>query len=620
MSSRSGARGGRSILDAKAKMRSLPLQYEARYSELLTRTGGESELTVKRIAVSVAVLRELLSAKVLGPFQGFLQRLMGHILDAVYSDEVCTSPIASMANVECLEKVPYFDVAARRSREVERLNGENAALRSKMSDLEDEVSRLKALGQQKYQPNELESRVLELEYKLKMTTDDLNACKLDHSNLVVEKSRDLSRLEHEVESWKRNSTQVSNKLQDLEGKRRYLRHLHQKFTGLRTAQDTEGARGGEGGNAEAFDDFTKLTKQLCMLQNAVMDEYESLLEGTSTEKMRNLRQGFVGDISIVQKELHALMAKLKTFPDRDEDIKRLGLLQEEEFIEKEVKEEAGREDKVFNSERIWARYRKYAEDVDTIPRYRRTFDLAKLSRLVRNILQAKYKAKESAAPDDETQNEFLEDFFYTYLEDIYGLKTTVVHVAFDILSSLKLNFDKEEATVRLFVGLMSGTIDDTLWMYVMQFRSITSIVPLANQIHFEKLLSSLYPGATVTSIDGIIQQYQSKYVQYTKKSVNEFLLRYILSGQELRIQKWQRVLTMKDPEQNGFLEQDAFEDVALSISPKIQRREAAKLFVSAAEHFQSTVLEIDRLAQMAAVLEVSLVVKSIKAEYELISS
>ena len=25
-----------------------------------------------------------------------------------------------------------------------------------------------------------------------------------------------------------------------------------------------------------------------MLQNAVMDEYESLLEGTSTEKMRNL--------------------------------------------------------------------------------------------------------------------------------------------------------------------------------------------------------------------------------------------------------------------------------------------------------------------------------------------
>ena len=239
----------------------------------------------------------------------------------------------------------------------------------------------------------------------------------------------------------------------------------------------------------------------------------------------------------MQKELHALMAKLKTFPDRDEDIKRLGLLQEEEFIEKEVKEGAGREDKVFNSERIWARYRKYAEEVDTIPRYRRTFDLAKLSRLVRNILQAKYKAKESAAPDDETQNEFLEDFFYTYLEDIYGLKTTVVHVAFDILSSLKLNFDKEEATVRLFVGLMSGTIDDTLWMYVMQFRSITSIVPLANQIHFEKLLSSLYPGATVTSIDGIIQQYQSKYVQYTKKSVNEFLLRYILSGQELRIQK-----------------------------------------------------------------------------------
>ena len=137
MSSRSGVRGGRSILDAKAKMRSLPLQYEARYSELLTRTGGESELTVKRIAVSVAVLRELLSAKVLGPFQGFLQRLMGHILDAVYSDEVCTSPIASMANVECLEKVPYFDVAARRSREVERLIGENAALRSKVSDLED---------------------------------------------------------------------------------------------------------------------------------------------------------------------------------------------------------------------------------------------------------------------------------------------------------------------------------------------------------------------------------------------------------------------------------------------------------------------------------------------------
>ena len=256
--------------------------------------------------------------------------------------------------------------------------------------------------------------------------------------------------------------------------------------------------------------------------------------------------------------------------------------------------------------------------MDTIPRYQRHFDLPKLSRLVRNILQAKYKAKENASPDE--QNEFLEDFFYTYLEDIYGLKTTVVHVAFDILSSLRPHYNKEEATVRLFVGLMSGTIDDTLWMYVMQFRSITSIVPLANQIHFEKLLSSLYPGATVTSIDGIIQQYQSKYVQYTKKSVNEFLLRYILSGQELRIQKWQRVLTMKDPEGNGVLEQDAFEDVALSISPKIQRREATKLFLSAAEHFQSTVLEIDRLAQMAAVLEVSLVVKSIKAEYELISS
>ena len=339
MSSSRGTRQGlakagkpRSILDGKVKMRSLPLQFQSRYGELLCTVGGKGELTVKRVAVTVAVLRELLSAKVLGAFQTFLQRLTTDLLDAVYSDEVCTSPIASIANVETLEKVPYFDIAARRSREVERLTEENAGLKSRVKDLEDKVSRLKALGQQKYQPNELESRVLELEYNLKMTTDDLNACKLDHSNLVVEKARDLSRLEHEVESWKRNSTQVSNKLQDLEGKRRYLKHLHQKFTGLRTIEKTE--------KRAAFDDFTKLTKQLCLLQNAVMDEYESLLEGTSVEKMRNLRQSFVGDISIVQKELHAIMGTIKEhiyeYPEKEKDVDALGLLQEEDFIKTEV--------------------------------------------------------------------------------------------------------------------------------------------------------------------------------------------------------------------------------------------------------------------------------------------
>ena len=79
MSLRGGrAPKGRSILDAKAKMRSLPLQFETRYSELLCTIGGESELTVKRIAVSVAVLRELLSAKVLGPLQSFLQKLINN--------------------------------------------------------------------------------------------------------------------------------------------------------------------------------------------------------------------------------------------------------------------------------------------------------------------------------------------------------------------------------------------------------------------------------------------------------------------------------------------------------------------------------------------------------------
>ena len=308
-------------------MRSLPLQFETRYSELLCKTGGSSELTVKRVAVSVAVLRELLSAKVIGPFQGFLQKLTNDILDAVYSDEVRTSPIASIANVDCLEKVPYFDIAARQALEVERLNEENASLKAKVAKLEEEVSDLKALGQQKYQPNELESRVLDLEYKLAMTSDDLNACKLDHANLVVEKSRDLSRLEHEVESWKRNSTQVSNKLQDLEGKRRYLKHLHQKFTGLRVEGEVE--------KKEAFDDFTKLTKQLCLLQNAVLDEYESLLEGISVEKARSLKQSFVGDISIVQKELLCLKDALKSFPDKQDEVQNLGLLQEEEYIKRD---------------------------------------------------------------------------------------------------------------------------------------------------------------------------------------------------------------------------------------------------------------------------------------------
>ena len=72
--------------------------------------------------------------------------------------------------------------------------------------------------------------------------------------------------------------------------------------------------------------------------------------------------------------------------------------------------------------------------------------------------------------------------------------------------------------------------------------------------------------ATVTSIDtGIIQQYQSKYVQYTKKSVNEFLLRYILSGQELRIHESGRGADHEGSELVDSLEQDAFEDVALNI-------------------------------------------------------
>ena len=329
---------GRNILDGKSKMRSLPLQFETRYSELLCKIGADSEVTVKRIAVSVAVLRELLSAKVIGPFQTFLERLSGDILDAVYSDEICTSPIASIASVECLEKVPYFDVAARHSAEVEKLTAENASLKTKVEELEDEVRRLKALGQQKYQPNELESRVLELEYKLKMTSDDLNACKLDHSNLVVEKTRDLSRLEYEVESWKRNSHKVTNKLQDLEAKRRYLKDLHQKFTGLRVQDKTE--------KKEAFEDFTKLTKQLCLLQNTVMDEYESLLEGTSAEKMRNLKQSFVGDITIVQKELLCLKTALNKFPGKEDDIKNLGLLQEQDFIQNDV---AQKTDQVGNA-------------------------------------------------------------------------------------------------------------------------------------------------------------------------------------------------------------------------------------------------------------------------------
>ena len=271
-------------------------------------------------------------------------------------------------------------------------------------------------------------------------------------------------------------------------------------------------------------------------------------------------------------------------------------------------------DRAFNVKRIWERYSEYAGAVRNIPRHRRSFDLYKLQRMVSAILQAKYLAKKRVKTDEEAKANFLETFFYNYLQNLYGVDTTVVQVAYDILSSLRLYYDKDP-NVKLFAGLMSGTIDDAVWMYVMQFKSIIAIVPISNYIHFEKLLSSLYPGATVTDIDHVIQKYRIKYNTYSKKDVSEFLLRYILSGQELRIMKWQRVLTTKDPEGNGYLEQDSFEDVALSISPKITRREAGKLFVWTAEHFQSTVLEIDRLAQMAAALEASLVVKAIKAEY-----
>ena len=130
-----------------------------------------------------------------------------------------------------------------------------------------------------------------------------------------------------------------------------------------------------------------------------------------------------------RRALHALMAKLKTFPDRDEDIKRLGLLQEEEFIE-EVGEGAGR----TRSSTVRGESGRYhweaREEVDTIPG-RRGLSTWPSSGWCGTSCRPSTKRRvrgRTARP-----NEFLEDFFYVPGGHHHGLKT-VIHVTFDILS------------------------------------------------------------------------------------------------------------------------------------------------------------------------------------------
>ena len=296
------AGSGSGPISGRSKMRSMPLQFEARYRELLSAV-GKSEgvdvddgspppLSVKGVTVSVAVLREMLEASVLGPFQRVFEKVVEDILRAVYSDEVTTSALASVSSVATLDNVPYFEIVNRNAKEIEELRDSNARLGGRVHELEEELRHFKALGQQQYKPNELEARVLDLEYKLAVTGDDLHACKVDYSNLVAEKARDLSRLEHEVESWKNNAQGVSNKLNDLESKRRYLKELHMKFSGLRFKERI--------GKRAPAEEIARLLNQLCLLQNAVMEEFESMMEGALEEKGAALKQSFISDVSMVQ--------------------------------------------------------------------------------------------------------------------------------------------------------------------------------------------------------------------------------------------------------------------------------------------------------------------------------
>ena len=251
---------------------------------------------------------------------------------------------------------------------------------------------------------------------------------------------------------------------------------------------------------------------------------------------------------------------------------------------------------------------------NAVPRIPRVLTLEKLVQVIHSIFEAKFQAKLSSTSDSNTRSNFLERFFYSYLENVYSVKAVVIHVAHDLLTSLREHYEAD-AAVRLCFGLMSGDIDDSMWMYFMQCKCIISLVPISNRTQFDKFITSLYPGATVTDIDHILRKYHSYHKQYSKKSIIDYLLNSILSGREIRMQKWLRILKMKDPEGSGHLEQEAFEDVALSISPQVSRRDAAKIFMYTAEHRESSVLPVADLASMATVIEASLVLKAAKAEY-----
>mmetsp|Transcript_19972 Transcript_19972/g.65050 ORF Transcript_19972/g.65050 Transcript_19972/m.65050 type:complete len:712 (-) Transcript_19972:1961-4096(-) len=290
---------------ATAKGRSVGLSYEVQLAELLAKAGcagGTSKPDEKRLECHMLLVKELLGSGAFGALNGVMEAVVKELTVSLYTEKLTAVPGAGV------ERVPCFAELEDARREMKALKAHVALMQQQteqaMATSEMALRELKGEGPA---ADRAAATIGHLEYQLERQRIDAEDFRERLDLEKKEHRKTLLTLEAEVSRWKQAAQDAQTESARLNGARLEQDSVRSAFAELQ-ARAALGRLGKDGTGEEA----AKLERQLLVLQNVRIDEYETDRAKAGASEQHLLTKAFAHELTLLQRELEALQRHLRS--------------------------------------------------------------------------------------------------------------------------------------------------------------------------------------------------------------------------------------------------------------------------------------------------------------------
>ena len=211
---------------------------------------------------------------------------------------------------------------------------------------------------------------------------------------------------------------------------------------------------------------------------------------------------------------------------------------------------------------------------------------------------------------------------FMYLEERYVVGGVVTLVAHGVLAAVARHA-RAHAVVRLFAGVLTGEVHEAALRHTIAWRKVLAqgsggghendgnTDGINSVADFGAALAVLYAGAREDDLQDILSAFATRVANTTSTPTTalavELLTERLLASNEVRHQKFVRILSWKTPAGRSSVGRQAFMRVALPLFPHRAPEEVASAFAEAAAgesgSLGSGAVSIDALAHVLSVME-----------------